>query len=151
MICTYYYKPKTKYPARIYLIMNAEQWASRNFKPMGIMNRPRILTRPMTKIEEEEKSEYRLQYFQYETVGAVIVNDFKCEVDIKYIQLIYNELSQKTMYHLKDQKNILPLSDYLEMAEKELGFKLPYDLGTPEPAPLKLKKKKRVSNVPSLF
>lgn len=63
----YYFKPKTKYPARIYVFIHAELWRSRNRRPMGLAFASPFLSRPMNKKEiEHHHFDIRLCYHQYE-------------------------------------------------------------------------------------
>lgn len=63
----YYYKPQTKYPPRIYVFMQAEQWCDRNRRPMGLYGAFPFLTRPMNREEiEYHHFNTRLCYHQYE-------------------------------------------------------------------------------------
>ena len=63
----YYYKPVTKYPARIYVFMHAEMWCDRNRRPMGLYGAFPFLTRPMNREEiEYHHFDTRLCYHQYE-------------------------------------------------------------------------------------
>jgi len=63
----YYFKPPTKYPARIYVFMHAEIWQDRNRRPMGLYKAFPFLKRPMNREEiEYHHFNTRLCYHQYE-------------------------------------------------------------------------------------
>lgn len=64
----YYFKPVTKYPARIYVFMHAEIWCDRNRRPMGLYYSFPFLSRPMNQQEiEYHHFNSRLCYHQYES------------------------------------------------------------------------------------
>lgn len=68
----FYYKPKKKYPARIYALWGNE-WSPRNLMPMGISKQPILVRRPMTKYEQERNSaSYRMIYYQFESLSELI-------------------------------------------------------------------------------
>lgn len=70
---SYYFKPQTKYPPRIYVFMHAETWCDRNRRPMGLHHPSPFLQRPMNKEEiEYHHFDIRLCYHQYENWGKLI-------------------------------------------------------------------------------
>ena len=74
----YYYKPPTKYPARIYVFMHAEIWQDRNRRPMGLYNAFPFLKRQMNKEEiEYHHFDHRLCYHQYEDWDKLIYAEEK--------------------------------------------------------------------------
>lgn len=71
-IIKYYYKPPTKYPARIYALWGNE-WQPRNMLPMGIANRSSLTRRDMTKYEQERaQSSKRMIYYQFESLDDLL-------------------------------------------------------------------------------
>lgn len=65
----YFYKPETKYPARIYLFLEASVWEPRNRRPMGLQNSLPILDR-VGMYDHEKKTcltSNRQTYFQFES------------------------------------------------------------------------------------
>ncbi|WP_091212081.1 hypothetical protein [Mucilaginibacter gossypiicola] len=70
----YYFKPETKYPARIYAFMQAELWCDRNRRPMGLYHAFPFLSRPMNREElEYHHFNWRLCYHQYERWDKLLV------------------------------------------------------------------------------
>ncbi|WP_432328181.1 hypothetical protein ACRQ5D_34395 [Mucilaginibacter sp. P25] len=62
-----YYKPPTKYPARIYVFMQAELWCDRNRRPMGLYQALPFLSREINREElEYHHFNWGLCYHQYE-------------------------------------------------------------------------------------
>lgn len=69
----YYFKPRTKYPERIYVFFYHEQWAPRNMVHIGVSKQPCLYTRSMTPLElQDTKDCKRLPAGQYEDMKSFI-------------------------------------------------------------------------------
>lgn len=55
VLVSYYFKPKTKYPPRLYLLYG--YWPQRNRRMAGISKQPCLYKRPVGPIEREEMSD----------------------------------------------------------------------------------------------
>lgn len=69
----YVFKPRSKYPARIYLFFHAGEFMQRNRRPMGCMDKPSFESRFMTRQEViETHFDMRMRYYQYENWQEMI-------------------------------------------------------------------------------
>jgi len=119
MRVSYYFKPKTKYPERIYVLYG--DWRPRNMRQMGISKRRPFHTRKATTEEEEAmESATRMIYFQYEDIGTFLKDEAKFITDIQALKqkLCYELHSISTQ--LVDQIDKKELKAFADMERKRL-------------------------------
>lgn len=86
-LAAYFIKKKTKYPKRIFVFMQFEQWAWRNLRPMGLINERPFAVRKMTELEIKDcEALKRLSYCQYEDFELFIQDEQKAGVEQSFIE-----------------------------------------------------------------
>lgn len=123
----YYYKPPNKYPARIYVFMQAELWCDRNRRPMGLQNAFPFLSRPMNKEElEYHHFSWRLCYYQYERWDKLLDAEQKeaeeCDREMPGSRTVFLEklAANKRRYPLADGVGTTKLARGQDNEEPEL-------------------------------
>lgn len=86
MQVAYYYKKKTKYPERIYVLY--DYWPERNLLPMGLTNEKPFLTRSSTPYEDEAlEGALRLVRYQYDDPAQALLDEKKIAGESHFHQL----------------------------------------------------------------
>lgn len=124
-VVKYIFRHKTKYPARIYVFMNGQDWLQRNMRVSGCQGIPPFLTRPMNSEEiEYHHFDMRQTAYQYENwanffeaeLKEAMVLDRECPgLGTDFINKLKKFENRYAHFLLGKYKRDQPLNNQLEL------------------------------------
>lgn len=121
---SYYYKPQTKYPPRVYVMLGF--WLPRNLRPMGLYHASPLYTRLVTEGEIINMiSSLRQKYYQYESWKELIQAEIATEAPEQYIIAMLQAFEGKS---LNDGKGSLDLYEKYRDAEIDGAYQLQMEI-----------------------